>query len=298
MDSVGQYLACLSSYELLTAEQEVELAQTMEEGKEAARRLKEDGQRGKERISLERKIRKGNEARYSFLTANLRLVVSNARRIPRPPGVDLLDLIQDGNLGLIRAVEKFEWRRGFKFSTYATWWIRQSINRGIADKARTIRLPAHMHDSFANLRANRTSFLARNGREPTVEELAAAAGIDETRTEMMLSVLHLRDIASLDAPVGENETRVGDLMADEAAVDPEEKAIREGTISELRNAINKLPDREKKVLSLRFGFDSPPLQWEEIENQYGIPAQRARHVTRQALSRLRHPSFGIREMGI
>ncbi|MEX0757445.1 MAG: sigma-70 family RNA polymerase sigma factor, partial [Acidimicrobiia bacterium] len=172
-DLVSQYLTAIGEYDLLTAEQEVELAQRIEAGEEAAERLEKGDYSGKkEEIELRRHERKGREAKDAFLTANLRLVVANARRYANTSGIDFLDLIQEGNLGLIRAVEKFDWRKGFKFSTYATWWIRQAITRAIADKSRTVRIPVHLHDTLAAVRAAQASLKAELGRDPRPEEIA------------------------------------------------------------------------------------------------------------------------------
>ena len=166
-DLVSQYLTAIGEYDLLTAEQEVELAQKIEAGEEAAEKLEKGEYNGKrEEMELRRFARRGAQAKDDFLTANLRLVVANARRYANTSGIDFLDLIQEGNLGLIRAVEKFDWRKGFKFSTYATWWIRQAITRAIADKSRTVRIPVHLHDTLAAVRAAQASLKAELGRDP------------------------------------------------------------------------------------------------------------------------------------
>ena len=166
-DLVSQYLTAIGEYDLLTAEMEVEFAQKIEAGQDAAERLEnKDYKTKKEELDLRRQARQGRNAKDAFLTANLRLVVANARRYANTSGIDFLDLIQEGNLGLIRAVEKFDWRKGFKFSTYATWWIRQAITRAIADKSRTVRIPGHLHDTLAAVRAAQASLTAELGRDP------------------------------------------------------------------------------------------------------------------------------------
>ena len=173
-DLVSQYLTAIGEYELLTAELEVEYAQKIESGEDAQKRLDDHDFSGKTKeIELKRQVRLGRQAKDDFLTANLRLVVANARRYANTSGIDFLDLIQEGNLGLIRAVEKFDWRKGFKFSTYATWWIRQAITRAIADKSRTVRIPVHLHDTLAAVRAAQASLKAELGREPRPEALSS-----------------------------------------------------------------------------------------------------------------------------
>jgi RNA polymerase primary sigma factor len=212
-DLVSQYLTAIGEYELLTAEKEVAYAQKIESGQGAQRRLDAGDFKGRtERIRLEREARKGQEAKDAFLTANLRLVVANARRYANTSGIDFLDLIQEGNLGLIRAVEKFDWRKGFKFSTYATWWIRQAITRAIADKSRTVRIPVHLHDTLAAVRAAQASLKAELGRDPKPEEIAEEAGVDVTKVELALSVA---DTVSLEQPIGEDGAQLGDFIEDE-----------------------------------------------------------------------------------
>jgi len=214
-DLVSQYLTAIGEYDLLTAEQEVELAQKIESGEDAAVRLEAgDYKDKKQEIELRRKERHGKEAKDAFLTANLRLVVANARRYANTSGIDFLDLIQEGNLGLIRAVEKFDWRKGFKFSTYATWWIRQAITRAIADKSRTVRIPVHLHDTLAAVRAAQASLKAELGRDPKPEEIAEEAGVTVDKVELALGVA---DTVSLEQPVGEDGAQLGDFIEDEDA---------------------------------------------------------------------------------
>ena len=184
-DLVSQYLTAIGEYELLTAEKEVDYAQKIEAGQDAEEKLANGEFASKaEEMALRRKVRHGREAKDAFLTANLRLVVANARRYANTSGIDFLDLIQEGNLGLIRAVEKFDWRKGFKFSTYATWWIRQAITRAIADKSRTVRIPVHLHDTLAAVRAAQASLKAELGREPKPEEIAEEAGVNVDKVEL------------------------------------------------------------------------------------------------------------------
>ncbi len=296
-DLVSQYLTAIGEYELLTAEQEVELAQKIEAGEEARLKL-EAGEFStrKGRVDLQRRARQSKEAKDAFLTANLRLVVANARRYANTSGIDFLDLIQEGNLGLIRAVEKFDWRKGFKFSTYATWWIRQAITRAIADKSRTVRIPVHLHDTLAAVRAAQSSLKAELGRDPRPEEIAEEAGVTVDKVELALGVA---DTVSLEQPVGEDGAQLGDFIEDEEAVDPVRVTEEIDTADSLRKSIERLPDREGRILALRYGFfDGVPRTLEEIGDEFNLTRERIRQLEKLALCRLRHPSFGIREQDL
>ena len=296
-DLVSQYLTAIGEYDLLTAEQEVELAQRIESGEEAAERLEKGDYSGKkEEIELRRQERKGREAKDAFLTANLRLVVANARRYANTSGIDFLDLIQEGNLGLIRAVEKFDWRKGFKFSTYATWWIRQAITRAIADKSRTVRIPVHLHDTLAAVRAAQASLKAELGRDPRPEEIAEEAGVTVDKVELALGVA---DTVSLEQPVGEDGAQLGDFIEDEDAADPVQITEEMDVANSLRKSIERLPQREGRILALRYGFyDGVPRTLEEIGEEFNLTRERIRQLEKLALCRLRHPSFGIREQDL
>jgi RNA polymerase primary sigma factor len=296
-DLVSQYLTAIGEYDLLTAEQEVELAQQIETGEEAGERLEQGGFKDKkEEIELRRKERLGREAKDAFLTANLRLVVANARRYANTSGIDFLDLIQEGNLGLIRAVEKFDWRKGFKFSTYATWWIRQAITRAIADKSRTVRIPVHLHDTLAAVRAAQASLKAELGRDPRPEEIAEEAGVTVDKVELALGVA---DTVSLEQPVGEDGAQLGDFIEDEDAADPVQMTEEMDVADSLRRSIERLPLREGRILALRYGFyDGVPRTLEEIGEEFNLTRERIRQLEKLALCRLRHPSFGIREQDL
>jgi RNA polymerase sigma factor (sigma-70 family) len=296
-DLVSQYLTAIGEYDLLTAEQEVELAQKIESGEDAAGRLEAgDYKDKKQEIELRRKARHGKEAKDAFLTANLRLVVANARRYANTSGIDFLDLIQEGNLGLIRAVEKFDWRKGFKFSTYATWWIRQAITRAIADKSRTVRIPVHLHDTLAAVRAAQASLKAELGRDPKPEEIAEEAGVTVDKVELALGVA---DTVSLEQPVGEDGAQLGDFIEDEDATDPVQITEELDVAQSLRVSIERLPDREGRILALRYGFyDGVPRTLEEIGDEFSLTRERIRQLEKLALCRLRHPSFGIREQDL
>jgi RNA polymerase primary sigma factor len=293
-DLVSQYLTAIGEYELLTAELEVEFAQKIEGGEEAQRRLDDKGASSKtEEIELKRLVRLGKQAKDDFLTANLRLVVANARRYANTSGIDFLDLIQEGNLGLIRAVEKFDWRKGFKFSTYATWWIRQAITRAIADKSRTVRIPVHLHDTLAAVRAAQASLKAELGRDPRPAEIAEEAGVTVDKVELALGVA---DTVSLEQPVGEDGAQLGDFIQDEDAVDPARVTEELDIANDLRRSISRLPHREGRILLLRYGFlDGVPRTLEEIGDEFNLTRERIRQLEKLALCRLRHPSFGIRE---
>ena len=296
-DLVSQYLTAIGEYELLTAEQEVELAQLIEAGEAAAKKIEAGKFKDKkDELALRRKLRRGREAKDAFLTANLRLVVANARRYANTSGIDFLDLIQEGNLGLIRAVEKFDWRKGFKFSTYATWWIRQAITRAIADKSRTVRIPVHLHDTLAAVRAAQASLKAELGRDPKPEEIAEEAGVTVDKVELALTVA---DTVSLEQPVGEDGAQLGDFIEDEDAADPVIITEELDVANSLRKSIERLPDREGRILALRYGFyDGVPRTLEEIGDEFSLTRERIRQLEKLALCRLRHPSFGIREQDL
>jgi RNA polymerase primary sigma factor len=296
-DLVSQYLTAIGEYDLLTAEMEVEFAQKIEIGEEAAVRVEAgDFKDKREETELKRLARLGRNAKDDFLTANLRLVVANARRYANTSGIDFLDLIQEGNLGLIRAVEKFDWRKGFKFSTYATWWIRQAITRAIADKSRTVRIPVHLHDTLAAVRAAQASLKAELGRDPRPDEIAEEAGVTVDKVELALGVA---DTVSLEQPVGEDGAQLGDFIEDEEAVDPVRVTEEMDIANSLRLSIERLPDREGRILGLRYGFlDGVPRTLEEIGEEFNLTRERIRQLEKLALCRLRHPSFGIREQDL
>jgi len=293
-DLVSQYLSAIGEYDLLTAEDEVEYAQQIEAGEDAQAKLEAgEYKTRKQEMELRRAARAGRNAKDAFLTANLRLVVANARRYANTSGIDFLDLIQEGNLGLIRAVEKFDWRKGFKFSTYATWWIRQAITRAIADKSRTVRIPVHLHDTLAAVRAAQASLKAELGRDPRPDEIAEEAGVTVDKVELALGVA---DTVSLEQPIGEDGAQLGDFIEDEEAADPVRVTEEMDVANSLRRSISQLPEREGRILGLRYGFlDGVPRTLEEIGEEFNLTRERIRQLEKLALCRLRHPSFGIRE---
>ena len=286
-DDLRLYLEAAAREPLLTKEQEVELAMTIEHGKDAEERLASGRLRSDVSIRKTRQtVRVAEAARQRFIMANLRLVVSVARKY-QGQGLPLLDLIQEGNIGLMRAVELFDWRRGFKFSTYATWWIRQGITRAIADRSRSIRLPVHIHDRLRKLNRSRFQFAQTMGREPTREELAKA--LDTTTSEIDdLMEMGRREPVSLQAPVGE-ETELGDLI---------EEVDSEGQFNEVEDALLRdeigsavervLDERERHVVALRYGLENgQPLSLRETGKVLGLSGERVRLIEREALRKLR-----------
>jgi RNA polymerase sigma factor (sigma-70 family) len=285
-DTLTHYLNEVGGHELLTAEDETRLAQVMEAGERAARRLESGKVRNRgEETELRRRAAEGREAKDRFISANLRLVVANARRYAGSDGLDLLDLIQEGNLGLIRAVEKFDWRKGFKFSTYATWWIRQAISRAIAAQSRTVRIPVHLHEILPVVRAGASALRAALGREPTLTEIAAETGITPGRVAEALGVA---ETLSLDRPVGEDGALLGDFVLDADALDPEDEAFRGETRRALRAALAVLPQKQAQIVADRFGLvDGRSRPLSEIAADLGITPERVRQIVNEALARLR-----------
>ncbi|RPI21485.1 MAG: sigma-70 family RNA polymerase sigma factor, partial [Actinobacteria bacterium] len=235
------------------------------------------------------------QAKRELSGGNLRLVVSISKKY-RNRGLSFLDVIQEGNTGLMRAVDKYEYKRGYKFSTYATWWIRQAITRAIADKSRTVRIPVHLHDTLAAVRAAQASLKAELGRDPRPEEIAEEAGVDVAKVELALGVA---DTVSLEQPIGEDGAQLGDFIEDEDAVDPVRVTEEMDIANSLRKSIDRLPEREGRILALRYGFyDGVPRTLEEIGEEFNLTRERIRQLEKLALCRLRHPSFGIREQDL
>ena len=289
-DAVGRYLGQVSDHGLLEAEDEVRLARSIEAGKKAQQQL-ESGEQiaAAERATLYRTIEAADEAKAVFIRSNLRLVVSIAKRYTGR-GLDLLDLIQEGNLGLIRAVEKFDWRKGFKFSTYATWWIRQSITRGLGNQGRTIRLPVHMVDVVRTVQETELSLQEQYRRPPTIAEIAEVSGLDEERIEIARSTPG--DTVSLDRPVGEEgDAQLGDFVEDDRTPDPFTVVAVVARCEVVSKALGALDDRECKVLVMRYGIGgNPPRPLSEVGGELGITRERVRQIENRALGKLRHPS--------
>jgi RNA polymerase sigma factor (sigma-70 family) len=291
-DAVGLYLDEVAAHHLLTAEDEVRLSRAIEFGRDALtvlNRAPEDLDPA-ERLRLERAVHASDEAKAVFIRANLRLVISIAKRYTGR-GLDLLDLIQEGNLGLIRAVEKFDWRKGFKFSTYATWWIRQAISRGLGNNGRTIRLPVHMVDVVRTVQETELALQESNRRVPTVDEICEVSGLDPEKVVIALNTPS--DTVSLDRPVGsEGEAQLGDFVEDEQAADPFLVAVDGARRKELRKALELLDSRERRVVVLRYGLDGGvPRTLSAVGKMLGITRERVRQVENRALSKLRHPTF-------
>ena len=288
-DTVGLYLKEIGRVPLLTAPQEVDLAQRMERGKDARENLVVDKVSQKEQERLEQLIEDGMAAREHLINANSRLVISVAKKyIGR--GVPFLDLIQEGNIGLIRAAKKFDWRRGHKFSTYATWWIRQAVTRAIADQGRTIRVPVHMGDQINRLLRASHQLTQELGRDPTVAELAEALNVTVRKAEQMIQVA--RRPISLETPTDDEEESVlGDFIPDEDSPAPAEVVTSQMLREQLSDILSTLPPREVRILQLRYGLlDGETYTLEEVGKKLGVTRERVRQIEAQALSRLRHPA--------
>ncbi len=289
-DTIGLYLKEVSRIPLLTAEEEVELAQRIERGRMAREELAKGNVSPKRRAELRKLIEDGWAAREHLITANSRLVISVAKKY-MGRGVPFLDLIQEGNIGLIRATKKFDYRRGHKFSTYATWWIRQAVTRAIADQGRTIRVPVHMGDQINKLLRVQHQLTQKLGREPTVEELAEALGVPPRKVENMIQVA--RRPLSLETPTDDEEDSVlGDFIEDEEAPPPDETATYNLLREQLNEILSTLPPREVRILQLRYGLlDGQPYTLEEVGRKMGVTRERVRQIEAQALSRLRQLSI-------
>jgi len=289
-DPVRMYLKEIGKVPLLTAEQEVTLAQRLEAGVLAAARLDHEPDLAPEtRAGLEAVVTDGELAKRQLIEANLRLVVSIAKRYVNR-GMALLDLVQEGNLGLIRAVEKFDYTKGFKFSTYATWWIRQAITRAIADQARTIRIPVHMVETMNKVLRVQRQMLQELGREPTVEEVAAKVDLSPDRVRDIQRIA--LEPLSLETPVGEeDDSFLGDFVADESAISPDSAAERERLKDEIEMALLELNAREQQVMRLRFGLDDGQIRTlEEVGREFGVTRERIRQIESKTLAKLRHPT--------
>jgi RNA polymerase primary sigma factor len=289
-DTIGLYLKEVGRVPLLTAEEEVELAQRIERGRLAREELARGNVNPRRRKELQKLIEDGWAAREHLITANSRLVISVAKKY-MGRGVPFLDLIQEGNIGLIRAAKKFDYRRGHKFSTYATWWIRQAVTRAIADQGRTIRVPVHMGDQINKLLRVQHQLTQRLGRDPSVEELAGALDVTPQKVENMIQVA--RRPLSLETPTDDEEDSVlGDFIQDEEVAAPDETATYNLLREHLDSVLNGLPPREVRILQLRYGLlDGQAYTLEEVGRKMGVTRERVRQIEAQALSRLRHPAI-------
>jgi RNA polymerase sigma factor (sigma-70 family) len=291
-DLVRLYLSDIGRHRLLTKDEEVRLAQAAEAGREARSELEGPGNIGATRVrELRRIVRAGDDAVETFTNGNLRLVVSIAKKY-QAADMPLLDLVQEGNLGLMHAVEKFDWRKGFKFSTYATWWIRQAITRGIANGARTIRLPVHAGDLLNQISKARARLEAKLGRRATISELAADLDVSADRIGDILR--HVVPPISLSEPLGhDSDAELGDFVEDFSAVSPFDAAAAALLTGEVDKMLSGLDDRERKIIQLRFGLDrGEPRTLEEIGVHFGLTRERIRQIEARAMAKLRHPTAG------
>jgi RNA polymerase sigma factor (sigma-70 family) len=290
-DLVRLYLTDIGRYVLLTKDDEVRLAKLIEEGKAADTQLKDatSALSQTKRRELQKVRRAGTKAERQFVQSNLRLVVSIAKKY-QASGLPLLDLIQEGNLGLMHAVEKFDWRKGFKFSTYATWWIRQAITRGIANTGRTIRLPVHAGDTLARLQKARSRLELRFGRPATLAELSAEVEMPEDKVTEALRFA--AEPLSLSEPLREDgDAELGDVVEDRSAESPFESAATSLLPEEIGRLLGSLDKREREILSLRFGLDrGEPRTLEEVGEAFKLTRERIRQIEARAMSKLRHPS--------
>jgi len=289
-DLVRLYLTDIGQYPLLTKDDEVRLAQAIEGGAAARAELEAGGTITPARKrELRRELKAGEDAERTFVQSNLRLVVSIAKKY-QASGLPLLDLIQEGNLGLMHAVEKFDWRKGFKFSTYATWWIRQAITRGIANTGRTIRLPVHAGDTLARLQKARARLELKLGRPATLSELSAEVEMPEDKVTEALRFA--AEPLSLSEPLREDgDAELGDVVEDRSAESPFEVAATALLPEEIARLLGPLDEREREILKLRFGLDrGEPRTLEEVGEHFNLTRERIRQIEARAMSKLRHPS--------
>ena len=298
-DPVRQYLQEIGRVKLLTLEEEISLARRIEEGEAARSRLEEEASTlsDREQRQLQRVVEDGDMARQHLIEANLRLVVSVAKKY-RGRGMGFLDLVQEGNQGLIRAVEKFDYRRGYKFSTYATWWIRQAVNRAIADQARTIRIPVHMVETINKLTRIRRTLHQEHGEEPTWEQIADAMGPDWNAEKVEEAFRLAREPFSLETPIGDEEDSFyGDFIPDENVESPVDQASKIILSEELDEALGKLNEREAMVLKLRKGLvDGREHTLEEVGSHFGVTRERIRQIENKALRKLKYHESRTRKL--
>jgi RNA polymerase sigma factor (sigma-70 family) len=289
-DLVQLYLNDIGRHALLSKDDEIRLAQRIEAGAEARQQLDGEATSTPDRCELTRRVRDGEAARRTFVEANLRLVVSIAKRY-RTSGLSLLDLVQEGNLGLLRAVDKFEWRKGFKFSTYSSWWIRQAIQRGIAKTARTIRLPVLAGDHVVRARHARARLEAELQRSPTRSELAAELDLPEH--ELTALMHRAANPVSLSEPLSDDsDGELADIVADQSATVPVDAAAAALLPAEIATLLAWLTPREREILTLRFGLDrGEPRTLQEIGQHFHVSRERIRQIQADAMTKLRHPAF-------
>jgi len=297
-DPVKTYLREIGKVQLLTKEEEVELAMAMEAGLEAAERLDHarlseehgiDVLSEEDRLELEKLVKTGEAARERLTVSNLRLVVSIAKRYMNR-GLSFLDLIQEGNMGLMKAVEKFDYSRGYKFSTYATWWIRQAITRAIADQSRTIRVPVHMIETVRELNRVKREYIQAHGAAPTLEDLSILTGMSIDKIKKVENVSQFT--ASLERPIGEeDEDTLGDFIEDPSSPSPTKETFRMFLKEQLNHALGQLDEREREILKLRYGLDDDhPRTLKDVSLKFNITRERVRQIEIKAIEKLKHPS--------
>jgi RNA polymerase primary sigma factor len=290
-DPVRVYLREIGRVHLLTAKEEVALAKQVERGEQSKARMRDEDCTPEERIELQRWIQEGQWARERLIQANLRLVVSIAKKyIGR--GMQLLDLIQEGNIGLMRATEKFDYTKGFKFSTYATWWVRQAITRVIADQSRTIRLPVHVGETINRVMRTSNRIQQTTGRDPSPEEIATELGIPPEKVRRVLEAS--RQTISLETPIGaEGDSVLADFIEDGRGATPMENASQRILREQIETVLEKLPERERRIIELRYGlYDGRYRTLEEVGREFGITRERIRQIEARVLRKLRHPHYG------
>ncbi len=288
-DLIRLYLGDIGVHSLLSKEDEARLGKEMERATAAREELRKQGVMPERRAELNRIVEQGEGAKQAFIQGNLRLVVSIAKRY-QASGLPLLDLIQEGNMGLIHAVEKFDWRKGFKFSTYATWWIRQAITRGIANTGRTIRLPVHAGDSLARVQRAQMHLEIKYGRSPTLKELASE--VDLPYEKLVESLRFRGEPVSLSEPLREDgDAELADVVEDQSAESPFDLAAEVLLPSEIARLLAPLDERERDILRLRYGLDrGEPRTLEEVGEYFHLTRERIRQIEARAMSKLRHPS--------
>jgi RNA polymerase primary sigma factor len=290
-DLVRLYLTDIGQYPLLTKDDEVRLAQAIEAGVAARTEIEELGRSVSpaKRRELRKQLREGEDAERTFVQSNLRLVVSIAKKY-QASGLPLLDLIQEGNLGLMHAVEKFDWRKGFKFSTYATWWIRQAITRSIADQARTIRIPVHMIETINKMNRISRQILQETGLEPDPATLAEKMEMPEDKIRKIMKIS--KEPISMETPIGDDEdSHLGDFIEDQSTLSPAESALYSSLQLVTQEILDSLTPREAKVLRMRFGIEmNTDHTLEEVGKQFDVTRERIRQIEAKALRKLRHPS--------
>jgi RNA polymerase primary sigma factor len=282
------YLNEIGRVDLLTAEQERDLGRRITEGQKCQARLQVESVEGGELRRLERKVEEGRRAREELIQANLRLVVSIARKYDRH-GVPLMDLVQEGNIGLMRASEKYDYSKGFKFSTYATWWIRQAISRAIPDQGRTIRIPAHMAEFINQVNRAERDLQRELDREPTIEEIALRCNMTIDR---VAELRHMSSsIVSLDSKLGDepDSASLGDQLGDQEADDPADTAERSEMHRAVHLVLDELDERDQEIIKMRFGIECEPHTLDEVAKQFNVTRERIRQIEARTLARLRHP---------